>query len=134
MAVRVSPRGDGDGHARQQHADQRRQAQELVGALKRPAKLRPSVANALDALVGFDPVAEPVSECVDGVWRSGEQHAVTHPAARLDQTGTFEVREVDHHPRRNVEKVAAPVRFEAQHRADAKMPRADFDFVAHRNA
>ena len=50
MALEITPGGERDRRRREQHAGERGQIEEALGALERGADLRPRVAYALDAL------------------------------------------------------------------------------------
>jgi hypothetical protein len=116
MPLHEAARRQADGDRRQHRRQQRRQAQELLGAFEGAAHLGPRVVEAFDALAAAEARFRPFAVGGDGFRLAGQVQAPGDPAADLDQLRGRQVAGMHHQARRDVEEIHAAVRLQSQYR------------------
>ncbi len=107
MPAQVARRGQRDRDRRQQHGDERREAEEPLGAFERLPHFRAQVAHRVHALSGLDAIGEPRTIIVDpsAAIASGDQQAPRRTIAGLQQIRRRHVAQIEQQlrPRRERE-------------------------------
>ena len=85
MPPGVTPGGHGDCEARERHADQRREAEKLLGAFQRRPDLWPRVADAVNAQVRVVDIFYGLLILRQACAVAAEQEPVLRPAAGQEQ-------------------------------------------------
>ena len=131
VPVHVAARGHRHRDRAQQHAHQARQAQEAPGALHGVADLGARLGDVPQALTGALVGDEPGLEGIDARALAGEQRAVAHAAAGLDEARGRQVGRIHDEVRRQLGKSAALVGPGDQHPGHAQARRSDRELRAH---
>ena len=132
MAAQIARRRERDRHRGQDHRDQRREAEELLGALERLAHLGPQVAHVLHPLSRLQLRWQPREVGVERVAlrEVGDEQPPRRAVAGLQQIGRRHVVEIDEQPRTDREQSARDLRLLLHDRADLERRLADGDRVA----
>ena len=130
LALHQPAARQGNGRARHQQGDQGRQMKEAGGALHRRREFRPGLTGVDQTDVGGRGGLDTALEVPHRLRLAGRQEAVAHSAGRGDQAGGRYVRQIHHHPRRELKQVGPSVRLVGDDAADAEAGLSKRDFVA----
>ena len=130
MAPGVTPGGHGNREARERHADQRREAEKLLGAFQRRPDLWPRVSDAVNAQVRVLDIFYGLLILRQACALAAEQEPVLRPAAGQEQFAGGQIGPVHQEARRDIEQIAAPIGFVSQDPGDPERSRAEADVVA----
>ena len=131
MPQREAPRGQRDGHRRDQGRQQRHQRQELLRPVDGAAHLGPAGVQRLHALAALRMDLQPGGILARRRRLPRRQQAVGDAAAEGHQARRRQVVLADHDPRRHVDEIHAPIGLHRDHPGDAEMPVAQLQVVAH---
>ena len=133
VAVEVPPgvaaRRERHRHGREDHREQRGEADELLRALDPGADLGPRVREALHRFAAAEPRTDPRFEASDRLPLAGGEQVIPGPAPDLDELRLRHVGPVHHQARRDVEEVHAAVRLEREDGGDRQLGFAELDPV-----
>ena len=130
MPPGVAPGGHGNRQARERHADQRREAEKLLGAFQRRPDLWPRVADAVNAQVRVVDIFYGLLILRQVFALAAEQEPVLRPAAGQEQFAGGQIGPVHQQARRDIEQIAAPVGFVSEDLCDPERGRTEADAVA----
>jgi hypothetical protein len=120
MTLHVTTRGKRHGDCRQDHRQQRGEAEELLRPIERGADLWPTVLRVFYPLPAPQLWFDLTLEALDQRQLAGQQQAVGDTAADLQQGRCRQIVEVHQQARRDAEEIDAAIGLQGQHGVDAQ--------------
>ena len=131
MALHVTARGQRHGHRSQHYRQQRRKTEEFLCPVERRTNLRTGILRILDTLAPFQSFLNPRTQLIDYLPLAGQQQAISHPAARLNQSRRLKIGQVHQQARHHAEKIHPAIRFQRQDGGNPQGLLPDGQRIAH---